>query len=138
MSPLDAYLYAKENGFDALKRIRMLRSVYELSLEDAQKISFKGDTGKNIEENSNGNVEEYKKILDDELGLSEDQFQTIVQFSGHPYFVPVNPLSTSLTRNGDRLALNQGQIPTCGPNLCVMVLDTACKPFNISALITPI
>jgi hypothetical protein len=72
VSPLDAYLYAKENGFDALKRIRMLRYVYDLSLEDAQRISFKGDTGQNIEDSSDGRIEDYKDILDDELGLSEE------------------------------------------------------------------
>jgi flagellar motor component MotA len=69
VSSLDAYLHAKKNGFDAFKRIRMLRSIYNLSLEDAQKTSFKGDTGRNIVDSAEGNREEYKNILDDELGL---------------------------------------------------------------------
>jgi hypothetical protein len=72
VSPLDAYLYAKKSGIDALKCIRMLRSIYNLSLEEAQRTAFKGDTGQNIEDSSDGNIEEYKNILDDELGLHED------------------------------------------------------------------
>lgn len=69
---LSVYLKAKENGVDALKRIRMLRSVFDLSLEDAQRVSFKGDTGQNIEDSATGDVKEYEDILDDELGLGKD------------------------------------------------------------------
>ena len=49
---------------------------------------------------------------------------------------PGNVRSASLPRNGDRLVLNQGQLPTCGPNSCAMDLDTAGKPFDLARLIT--
>lgn len=48
---------------------------------------------------------------------------------------PGNPASTSIPRNGDRLVLNQGNLPTCGPTSCGMVLDTAGKSVDVSALI---
>ncbi|HEK2639470.1 TPA: VENN motif pre-toxin domain-containing protein [Proteus mirabilis] len=38
---------------------------------------------------------------------------------------PGNPLSTSIVRNGERLVLNQRNLPTCGPNSCAMVMDTS-------------
>jgi hypothetical protein len=49
---------------------------------------------------------------------------------------PGNPASVSLPRNGDRLTLNQGTLPTCGPTSCAMVLDTAGRQFDLGALIS--
>ncbi|WP_428036073.1 cysteine peptidase family C39 domain-containing protein [Amphritea sp.] len=48
---------------------------------------------------------------------------------------PGNPRSTSIPRNGDRLVLNQGQLPTCGPNSCAMVLDSSGKTYDLNKLI---
>ncbi len=70
-SSLAVYLRAKDNGVDKLTLIRMLRSVFELSLEEAKKVSFKGDTGVDFKDSATGNVKEYEDILDDELGLDD-------------------------------------------------------------------
>ncbi|MEE1880863.1 filamentous hemagglutinin N-terminal domain-containing protein [Pseudomonas soli] len=49
---------------------------------------------------------------------------------------PRNPLSKdAITRNGERLVVNQGQNPTCGHNSCGMVLDTLGKKVDIDSLI---
>ncbi len=45
------------------------------------------------------------------------------------------PGRTSLPRNGDRLVLNQGNLPTCGPTSCAMVLDSAGLTFDLGDLI---
>ncbi|EPD1271228.1 cysteine peptidase family C39 domain-containing protein [Escherichia coli] len=49
---------------------------------------------------------------------------------------PGNPLSTSIVRNGDRLVLNQGHLPTCGPNSCAMVMNTSGLNYDLGKLIT--
>ncbi|EOV9674442.1 hemagglutinin repeat-containing protein [Cronobacter turicensis] len=49
---------------------------------------------------------------------------------------PGNSASTSMPRNGDRLVINQGNLPTCGPNSCAMVLDTAGIKVDVGQLIT--
>jgi len=47
-----------------------------------------------------------------------------------------NPLlDDAIPRNGDRLVLDQGAVPTCGHNSCGMVLDTLGKPVDVEALI---
>lgn len=66
---LGAYLAAKSAGSDQIMCIRMLRAVYGLSLDEAKKISFMGDTGKAYDEQEGKQVDEFTKILDDELGL---------------------------------------------------------------------
>lgn len=66
---LGAYLAAKNDGVDQIKNIRMLRTVYGLTLEEAKKISFKGDTGEEYEEQEGQLIEDLTKILDDELGI---------------------------------------------------------------------
>ena len=48
---------------------------------------------------------------------------------------PGNPRSSSLPRNGDRLILDQGNLPTCGPNSCAMVLDSSGKTYDLNKLI---
>ncbi|WP_248807452.1 cysteine peptidase family C39 domain-containing protein, partial [Pseudomonas sp. MWU13-2100] len=49
---------------------------------------------------------------------------------------PKNPLlDDSIPRNGDRLVVNQGPVPTCGHNSCGMVLDTLGKEVDIGSLI---
>ncbi len=48
---------------------------------------------------------------------------------------PGNPRSTSLPRNGDRLVLDQRNLPTCGPNSCAMVLDSLGRSFDLNKLI---
>ncbi|WP_284147813.1 filamentous hemagglutinin N-terminal domain-containing protein [Pseudomonas mosselii] len=49
---------------------------------------------------------------------------------------PRNPLSKDdITRNGERLVVNQGPNPTCGHNSCGMVLDTLGKKVDIDSLI---
>ncbi|PIH73965.1 hypothetical protein, partial [Pseudomonas syringae] len=49
---------------------------------------------------------------------------------------PKNPLlDDSISRNGDRLVVNQGPVPTCGHNSCGMVLDTLGKEVDIGSLI---
>lgn len=47
---------------------------------------------------------------------------------------PGNPASTSIIRNGERLVLNQGNLPTCGANSCAMVLDSAGSKYDLSKL----
>ncbi|MDO5693066.1 MAG: cysteine peptidase family C39 domain-containing protein, partial [Pseudomonadota bacterium] len=49
---------------------------------------------------------------------------------------PGNPLSTSIPRAGDRVVLNQGQLPTCGPTSCGMVLNTAGIEVDVGVLIS--
>ncbi|MBG3039665.1 VENN motif pre-toxin domain-containing protein, partial [Proteus mirabilis] len=49
---------------------------------------------------------------------------------------PGNPLSTSIERNGERLVLNQRNLPTCGPNSCAMVMDTSGLKHDLGKLIT--
>ena len=71
IDPLGLYLAAKKDGLDAFARIRMLREVYEISLDEAKKISFKGDTGEDIDEQKGKHAEDFKNILDDELGLDD-------------------------------------------------------------------
>jgi hypothetical protein len=44
-------------------------------------------------------------------------------------------LSDAIPRDGDRLLVNQGNLPTCGANSCGMVLDTMGKPVDISKMI---
>ncbi|WP_081753965.1 C39 family peptidase [Pseudomonas nitroreducens] len=47
-----------------------------------------------------------------------------------------NPLlDDAIPRNGDRLVVNQGSVPTCGHNSCGMVLDTLGKEVDISVLV---
>ena len=65
---LAAYSAAKVAGLDQITSIRMLRTVYSLSLEEAKKISFLGDTGKKLEESNDENAGDYTKIIDDILG----------------------------------------------------------------------
>ena len=48
---------------------------------------------------------------------------------------PGNKASTSIIRNGERLVLNQGNLPTCGANSCAMVLDTAGIEYDLNKLI---
>ncbi|ULR42759.1 C39 family peptidase [Rhizobium sp. K102] len=43
-----------------------------------------------------------------------------------------------MTRNGNRMLLDQGQVPTCGHNSCGMVLDTLGRPVDVEALIAKI
>jgi ribosomal protein L7/L12 len=69
---LDAYLSAKRDGVDQIASIRMLRAVYGLSLEEAKKVSFQGDTGQTYEEQEGKSIEEFTKILDEFLGPPED------------------------------------------------------------------
>jgi filamentous hemagglutinin family protein len=47
-----------------------------------------------------------------------------------------NPLlADAVPRNGDRLVLNQGNVPTCGANSCGMALDTMGRPVDVATLI---
>jgi len=47
-----------------------------------------------------------------------------------------NPLlDDAIPRNGDRLVVNQGPVPTCGHNSCGMVLNTLGKDVDVEALI---
>jgi hypothetical protein len=47
-----------------------------------------------------------------------------------------NPLlADAMPRNGDRLVLNQGNVPTCGANSCGMALDTLGRPVDVATLI---
>jgi len=48
---------------------------------------------------------------------------------------PGNPLSTSLPRKGERLVINQGNLPICGPTSCAMALDTSGRLFDLPKLI---
>lgn len=43
--------------------------------------------------------------------------------------------SIGYSRNGDRLVLDQGNLPTCGPNSCTMVLHTLGKNVDITDII---
>lgn len=55
-------------------------------------------------------------------------------------YAPNPLLADSLQRDGSRLILNQGPVPTCGANSCAMVLDSLGKPVdpaNLIALIPP-
>ncbi|MBX4132944.1 hypothetical protein JMI89_04795 [Frischella sp. Ac48] len=49
---------------------------------------------------------------------------------------PRNPASTSIIRNGKRLVLNQGNLPTCGDNSRAMILDIAGMKYDLNKLIT--
>lgn len=67
--PVDVYRAARSNGVDQIASIRMLREVYSLSLDEAKKIGFKGDTGTAHDAQEGTLVDEFTKVLDDELGL---------------------------------------------------------------------
>ncbi len=49
---------------------------------------------------------------------------------------PGNPFSTSMPRAGDRIVINQGQLPTCGPTSCAMVLNSAGIEVDLGAVIS--
>ena len=49
---------------------------------------------------------------------------------------PGNPFSTSIPRAGDRIVINQGQLPTCGPTSCAMVLNSAGIEVDLRAVIS--
>ncbi|PKO77885.1 MAG: hypothetical protein CVU21_05590 [Betaproteobacteria bacterium HGW-Betaproteobacteria-15] len=49
---------------------------------------------------------------------------------------PGNPLSTSIPRTGDRILINQGQLPTCGPTSCGMVLNSVGIEVDIGTVIS--
>lgn len=66
---LAAYLVAASDGIDQITSIRMLREVFGLSLEEARKVCFLGDTGETYEEQEGKLLDEFTQILDDELGL---------------------------------------------------------------------
>ena len=49
---------------------------------------------------------------------------------------PDHPFQPSaITRNGDRLVLNQGPAPTCTQNSCAMILDTIGRPVDPATII---
>jgi RHS repeat-associated protein len=63
-----------------------------------------------------------------------------VKFGGVGNLEPGNPRSTSLPRSGNRLVLNQLDVPdygyfACEPTSTAMVLDTLGLPYNIDTLI---
>ena len=58
---------------------------------------------------------------------------TAGELAGAPAKNPL--LDDSIPRNGDRLVVNQGPVPTCGHNSCGMVLDTLGKEVDIGSLI---
>jgi hypothetical protein len=66
---LGVYHEASSKGFDQIACIRMLRIVFGLSLVEAAKIAFEGDIGEKHGEKANSLVNEFTKVLDDELGL---------------------------------------------------------------------
>jgi len=70
-SSLTSYLTAKEDGLDRFALIRMLREVYGLSLDEAKNVSFKAETGEELEEYQGKHIEDFKKVLDDELGVDD-------------------------------------------------------------------
>jgi filamentous hemagglutinin len=47
-------------------------------------------------------------------------------------------LDDSISRDGDRLVLNQGPTLTCGQNSCGMVLDTLGKEVDVGSLVQKI
>jgi len=52
---------------------------------------------------------------------------------------PSNPLrSDAISRNGNRMLLDQGQAPTCGHNSCGMVLDSLGRSVDVEDLIAAI
>jgi hypothetical protein len=63
----DAYLIAKRDGLDLFGRIRMLRSVYGLSLESAKRISVEADTGESYEDVLAKLADALKEVLDEEF-----------------------------------------------------------------------
>lgn len=65
---LDAYRSAASEGVDQIACIKMLREVFGLSLDEAKRVSFFGDTGKSLEAQASDLVDEYAQILDEELG----------------------------------------------------------------------
>ncbi len=68
-----------------------------------------------------------------EGGVDAKATTTAGELAGAP---PKNPLlDDSIPRNGDRLVVNQGPVPTCGHNSCGMVLDTLGKEVDIGSLI---
>lgn len=64
---LDAYRSAASDGVDQIACIKMLREVFGLSLDEAKKVSFFGDTGESLEAQQGKLVDEFAQILD-ELG----------------------------------------------------------------------
>jgi hypothetical protein len=66
-------------------------------------------------------------------GVGAKGTTTAGELAGAP---PKNPLlDDSILRDGDRLVVNQGPVPTCGHNSCGMALDTLGKKVDIGSLI---
>ena len=65
----DTYRAAAGDDLDQITSIRMLREVFGLSLGEAKEVSFLGDTGASLEAKEGKLVDEFTKILDEELGL---------------------------------------------------------------------
>lgn len=78
-------------------------------------------------------IKDVKKLLNDtpETKRIYKQIENTVVAN----FEPGNKASTSIIRNGERLVLNQGNLPTCGANSCAMVLDTAGIEYDLNKLI---
>ena len=62
IEPVDIYLAAKKNGMPFIRTIRMLRSLFNLSLVDAKRVTFKGDTGQ--DDYTEEQVDEIIKAID--------------------------------------------------------------------------
>ncbi len=65
----EAYLQSKkDNSLDFCAQIRMLRSVYNLSLDEVKILHYEADTGKKIEDQfSNEDIEVLERLLNEEL-----------------------------------------------------------------------
>ena len=61
----DAYLIAKRDGLDLFARIRMLRSVYGLSLESAKRIFVEADTGESYDAVQAKLADALKEVFDE-------------------------------------------------------------------------
>ena len=67
----DVYLIAKRDGLDLFARIRMLRSVYGLSLESAKRILVEADTGESYEGVQAQLADALKEVLDEAPGSKD-------------------------------------------------------------------
>ena len=66
--PRSVYLEARNDGHDLVARVRILRAVFGLTLREAKKIGFEADSGKTLESQEQALVDDFVRVIDEELG----------------------------------------------------------------------
>ena len=65
-SPVDVWRQATNDGVDAVKRIRLVRELFGLTLIEAKAVSVKATSGRSLDEHYDGLAEGLEAALADE------------------------------------------------------------------------